>query len=328
MKKVELGNTGIKVSQLGLGCMGMSEFYGKTDEEESMKVLNISLDAGINFLDTADSYGAGENEQLLSKILKTRRKDIFLCTKFGLVRGEDKSWKGVCGKPEYVKQACEASLKRLGIDYIDLYYLHRVDPKTPIEDTVRAMAELVKEGKVKYIGLSEVSASDLRKAHAIHPITALQSEYSLWSLDVENEILQNCRELKISFVAYSPLGRGFLTGQIKKFEDLATDDLRRSYPRFQPENFDKNMELVHKLEEIAQKKGCTSSQLALAWVLAQGDDIIAIPGTKQVKYQQQNMEALNVKLTREEVEQIGNLGRSIEIKGTRTMAWGMKLLSS
>jgi len=317
MKKVELGKTGVKVGQLGLGCMGMSEFYGPTDEEESLKVLNLSLDAGVNFLDTADAYGAGENEILLSKILKTRRQDIFICTKFGLVRGSDKSFKGVCGKPEYVKQACEASLKRLGVDYIDLYYLHRVDPATPIEDTMKAMVELVKEGKVKHIGLSEVSANTLRKAHAIHPITALQSEYSLWCLDAEKEVLATCRELKISFVAYSPLGRGFLTGQIKKFEDLAPDDWRRSNPRFQGENFNKNLELVHQIEAFAQKKGCTASQLALAWVLAQGDDIIPIPGTKRVKYQQENLGAINVKLTKEEVEHLGKLSRSIEIKGDR-----------
>jgi len=286
------------------------------------------LDAGVNFLDTADAYGAGENEKLLSKILKTRRQDIFICTKCGIVRGEDKSFKGVCGKPEYVKQACEASLKRLGVDYIDLYYLHRVDPATPIEETMKAMAELVKEGKVKYIGLSEVSAATLRKAHAIHPITALQSEYSLWSLDVENEILATCRELKISLVAYSPLGRGFLTGQIKKFEDLAPDDFRRMNPRFQGENFNKNLEIVHQLEAFAQKKRCTPSQLALAWVLAQGDDVIPIPGTKRVKYQQENLGALKVKLTKEEVEHIGKLARSIEIKGDRYHGASMKLLNA
>jgi len=244
------------------------------------------------------------------------------------VRGEDKSWKGVCGKPEYVKKACEASLKRLQVDYIDLYYLHRVDPATPIEDTVRAMAELVKEGKVKYIGLSEVSAATLRKAHAIHPIAAIQSEYSLWSLDVEKEIIPTCRELGISLVAYSPLGRGFLTGQIKKFEDLAVDDWRRSNPRFQGENFVKNLELVHQLEGIAKKKGCTPSQLALAWVMAQGDDIIPIPGTKRVKYQQENIGALNVKLTREEADEIGNLARSMEIKGTRYAEQSMKMLNA
>jgi len=328
MKKVELGKTGVKVSQLGLGCMGMSEFYGAADEEESMKVLNISIDAGVDFLDTADAYGAGENEKLLAKILKTRRKEIFICTKFGFMRGEDKSWKGINGKPEYVKQACEASLKRLQVDYIDLYYLHRVDPETPIEDTVRAMAELVKEGKVKYIGLSEVSAATLRKAHAIHPIAALQSEYSLWSLDVETDIIPTCRELGISLVAYSPLGRGFLTGQIKKFEDLAVDDWRRSNPRFQGENFSKNLELVHQLEQIAKKKGCTASQLALAWVMAQGDDIIPIPGTKRVKYQQENLGALTVKLTREEVDHIGKLARTIEIKGTRYTEQSMKFLNA
>jgi len=323
--KVTLGKTGQKVSHIGLGCMGMSEFYGKTDEEENLKTLNFALDHGVNFLDTADIYGIGDNEELLAKVLKTRRKDIFLCTKFGIVRSKtDPTVQGVCGKADYVKKACEASLKRLGVDYIDLYYLHRQDPQTPIEETVKAMGELVKEGKVKYIGLSEVNADVLRRAHAIHPITAVQSEYSLWCLEGEKEVIPTCKELGISYVAYAPLGRGFLTGQIKKPEDFAPDDYRRNSPQFQGENFKNNLDIVHKLEHIAKQKGCTPSQLALAWVLSQGDHVIPIPGTKRVKYLEENIGAVNVKVSAEEMKEINDLAR--HVKGERYPPGGWTLI--
>ena len=267
-----LGSQGLKASQLGLGCMGMSEFYGETNDEESVKVIHRAIDQGATFLDTADIYGPYINEELVGKAIKGKRHQITLATKFGILRDpKDPTVRGISGKAGYVKSASEASLKRLGVDVIDLYYLHRVDPTTPIEETVGAMGELVKEGKVKGIGLSEVSAATLRRAHKVHPITAVQSEYSLWSREPEEEILATCKELGIGFVPYSPLGRGFLTGQIKKIEDFDNTDYRRHSPRFQGENFQKNLDLVKKLEVLAQKKGCTTSQLALAWVIAQGD---------------------------------------------------------
>lgn len=307
MKKSKLGSAGSTASQLGLGCMGMSEFYGTANNEESIKTLHRAYELGINFWDTADAYGPHLNEELVGKALTGIRKDITLATKFGIVRDPaNPQVRGLNGKPEYVKAACEASLKRLNTEVIDLYYLHRVDPQTPVEETVGAMGELVQQGKIKGIGLSEVSAATLRKAHAIHPITALQSEYSLWTRDPEGEILDTCKELNIAFVAYSPLGRGFLTGQIKTFDDLEANDYRRFSPRFQGENFNKNLELVNKINELASQKGCTASQLALAWVMAQGDFIFPIPGTKKIKYLEENAGAINLTFTTAELDAINN----------------------
>jgi aryl-alcohol dehydrogenase-like predicted oxidoreductase len=301
----ELGRNGLKVSALGLGCMGMSEFYGDTDDAESIATIHRALDLGITFLDTADVYGPFKNEVLVGQAIKGKRNKIVLATKFGIVRDPGNPAKrGVSGKPDYVRSSCEASLRRLGVETIDLYYQHRVDPNTPIEETVGAMAELVKAGKVRYLGLSEASAQTLRRAVKTHPIAALQTEYSLWTRDPETEILATCRELGIGFVAYSPLGRGFLTGQFQKFEDFAADDYRRHSPRFQGENFQKNLDLVRRVEEIARKKGCKPSQLALAWVLAQGNDIVPIPGTKRRKYLEENVGAIELKLTNEDLRRI------------------------
>jgi aryl-alcohol dehydrogenase-like predicted oxidoreductase len=298
MEHRTLGRNGLRVSALGLGCMGMSDFYAGRDDAESVATLHRYLDLGGNFLDTADMYGPYTNEELVGRAIQGRRDKVVLATKFGIVRSPtDPLVRGVNGKPDYVRSACEASLKRLGVDTIDLYYQHRVDPATPIEDTVGAMADLVKQGKVKHIGLSEASAATLRKACAVHPVTALQTEYSLWTRDPEDGVLAACRELGVGFVAYSPLGRGFLTGQFKTFEDFAPDDYRRNSPRFQGENFGKNLDLVGRIGQIATEKGCTPSQLALAWVLAQGDDVVPIPGTKRRKYLEENLAALDVKLT-------------------------------
>jgi len=305
MLQKKLGLQGITASQLGLGCMGMSEFYGTTNDAESLQTLHRALDLGITFWDTADVYGPHLNEILLSKALKGIRKQITLATKFGILRDPaDPQKRGLSGKPEYVKTACDASLKRLNTDVIDLYYLHRADPATSIEETVGAMADLVKAGKIRGIGLSEVSAATIRKAHAVHPLTAIQSEYSIWTREPEEGILQTCKELGIAFVAYSPLGRGFLTGQIKKFDDFEANDYRRFSPRFQGENFQKNLDLVNNLEQMALQKGCTASQLALAWVMAQDENIFPIPGTKRIKYLEENAGALSVHLSKEELEMI------------------------
>jgi aryl-alcohol dehydrogenase-like predicted oxidoreductase len=302
MKQRKLGD--LLVSAIGLGCMGMSEFYGGRDEDEAMKTIAYALDHGVNFLDTADMYGPFTNEMLIGKAIKDRRNDVFIATKFGNERGQDGSFLGVNGKPEYVKKSCEDSLKRLGVDHIDLYYQHRVDPNVPIEDTIQAMADLVKEGKVRYIGMSEAAPATIIRAAKVHTITALQTEYSLWSREPEDELLATVRELGIGFVAYSPLGRGFLTGQIKTIEDLEEDDTRRHWPRFKGENFQKNLDVVKKVQEIAAEKGVTPGQLALAWLLAQGEDIVPIPGTKHVDYLAENIGAVDIMLTSEDLKRI------------------------
>jgi aryl-alcohol dehydrogenase-like predicted oxidoreductase len=318
MQTKPLGSQGINASALGLGCMGMSDFYGSRNDEESTKVIQHAYELGINFFDTADMYGPYTNEVLVGKAIRPFRKECILATKFGIVRDpNDSSRRGVNGKPEYVRSSCENSLKRLDVEVIDLYYLHRKDPDTPIEDTVGAMSQLVKEGKVRGIGLSEVNADTLRRAHSVHPITALQSEYSLWTREPEDDILNTCRELGIAFVAYSPLGRGFLTGQIKRFEDFEPGDYRRFSPRFQGENFDKNLQLVRKIETMATNKGCTSSQLALAWVMAQGDYIFPIPGTKHIKYLEENVGALDISLSEEELKEIDSIAPKGVAAGSR-----------
>ena len=307
MQQRELGRSGLTVSALGLGCMGMSEFYGGRREPDAIATIHRALDLGVSFLDTADMYGVGRNEQLVGKAIKGRRHGIVLATKFGNMRGADGAFLGVNGRPEYVRQCCEASLKRLGVDVIDLYYQHRVDPEVPIEDTVGAMSRLVDEGKVRHLGLSEAAPQSIRRAHAVHPIAALQTEYSLWSRDPEDGILATVRDLGIGFVPYSPLGRGFLTGHIKSIDDLEADDFRRHSPRFQGENFAKNLELVEHIEALAKDKGCTAAQLALAWVLAQGEDIVPIPGTKHVRLLEENVGALDVRLSADELVQIDRL---------------------
>lgn len=328
MKIKPLGHQGLTASELGLGCMGMSEFYGNKNDSESIRTIQRAYELGLTFFDTADAYGPFTNEVLVGKAIEPFRNEITIATKFGIVRDSaDPKSRGLNGKPEYVKRSCEASLKRLNVEVIDLYYLHRKDPDTPIEETVGAMSQLVKEGKVRGIGLSEVNAETLRKANAVHPISALQTEYSLWSRDPEDEILPVCEELGIAFVAYSPLGRGFLTGQIKKMEDLAENDFRRSSPRFMGDNFNKNLDLVKKIEAIAKEKNCTPSQLALAWVMAQEDFIFPIPGTKRVKYLEENSKAVDIILSTKELEQIEGIFPKNAASGLRYTEAGMKILN-
>jgi aryl-alcohol dehydrogenase-like predicted oxidoreductase len=305
LKRRGLGNEGFEVSEIGLGCMGMSEFYGTGDEDESVATIHRAIELGITFLDTADMYGPFTNEKLVGKAIQGRRDEVELATKFGNVRGEDGSFRGVSGKPEYVRECCEASLQRLGVDHIDLYYQHRVDPETPIEETVGAMKELVEAGKVRFLGLSEAGLETIRKAHAVHPISALQSEYSLFTREVEDEVLPTLRELGIGFVPYSPLGRGFLTGRFKSIEDMPEDDTRSArFPRFAEENFMKNVELADRVREVADEKGVTPGQLALAWLLAQGEDIVPIPGTKRRKYLEENAGVADVTLTQDDLRRI------------------------
>jgi aryl-alcohol dehydrogenase-like predicted oxidoreductase len=323
MKTRELGKSGLMVSALGLGCMGMSEFYGAHDEREAMATIHQAMDLGITLLDTADAYGPFTNEQLVGRAIQGHRDEVILATKFGSVRGADGRFLGINGRPEYVMAACEASLRRLGVDTIDLYYQHRVDPNTPIEDTIGAMERLVEQGKIRHLGLSEAAIDTLRRAHAVHPITALQTEYSLWSRDPEDGILDTCRELGIGFVAYSPLGRGFLAGRFKRFEDLAPDDWRRASPRFQGENFRKNLDLVERIKEMAAEKACTAAQLALAWVLAQGDDIVPIPGTKQRQFIRENVGVLDVEVTPEDLERLDEIAPKGAAVGARYAAEGM-----
>ncbi|KQM56166.1 aldo/keto reductase [Sphingomonas sp. Leaf208] len=317
METRKLGQQGLEVSALGLGCMGMSDFYGSRDETESIATINRALDLGVTFLDTADMYGAGANEELVGRVVRERREWIVVATKFGNVRGSDGSFKGINGRPDYVRSACDASLKRTGLDVIDLYYQHRVDPDVPIEETVGAMADLVRVGKVKYLGLSEAAPATIRRAHAVHPITALQTEYSLWSRDVEDQILPTVRELGIGFVPYSPLGRGFLTGQFKTPDDLDAGDTRRNHPRFQGAAFQKNLDLVAAIGTMAADKGCTPAQLALAWVLRQGEDIVPIPGTKRRKYLEDNLGALDVELSDADLARIDDILPPGAAQGTR-----------
>jgi aryl-alcohol dehydrogenase-like predicted oxidoreductase len=322
-----LGTQGLEVSELGLGCMGMSEFYGTGDEDESIATIHRAIEIGITFLDTADMYGPFTNEKLIGRAIQGRRDEVVLATKFGNERKEDGTRLGVNGKPEYVRKACDASLSRLGVDHIDLYYQHRVDPDTPIEETWGTMAELVEAGKVRYLGISEAAADTIRRAHAVHPISALQTEYSLWSRDVEDEILPTVRELEIGFVAYSPLGRGFLTGQILRFENLPEDDFRRVSPRFQGENFEKNLGLVEKVKEIANEKDVTPGQLALAWLRHQGEDIVPIPGTKRRKYLEENAAAVEVTLTEKDLRRIDEVAPKGVAAGERYNEAGMRTVN-
>ena len=327
MKTRKLGADGPDVSAIGLGCMGMSDFYGPAEEARSIEVIHRALDLGVDFFDTADMYGVGRNEQLVGRALRDRRDRAVIATKFGNVRAPDGTFLRIDGSPAYVRQACEASLRRLGVDVIDLYYQHRVDPQVPIEETVGAMADLVREGKVRYLGLSEAAPDTIRRAHAVHPISALQTEYSLWSREAEDELLPLCRELGITYVAYAPLGRGFLTGAIRSIDDLAPDDWRRSNPRFQGENFRRNLALVDAVQEMAQAKGCTPAQLALAWVLARHDHIVPIPGTRRIDRLEENVGALDVTLTQEDLDRLDAIAPVGVAAGTRYPEPAMRMLN-
>jgi len=325
MPRRKLGANGPAVSAIGLGCMGMSDFYGEADEQRSIGTIHRALDVGINFLDTADIYGPFTNERLVGRAIRDRRDDVVLATKFGNVRSPDGAFLGVNGKPEYVRQACDASLQRLGVDTIDVYYQHRVDPQTPIEETVGAMADLVTAGKVRYLGLSEAAPATIRRAHAVHPIVALQTEYSLWTRDPEEGVLDMCRQLRIAFVAYSPLGRGFLTGRFRSPNDLAPDDWRRNNPRFQGENFQKNLDLVARVEAIAKRKGCTPAQLAIAWLLSRGDDIVPIPGSTRPERVEENAAAVGIGLSRDEMDELDSVGAIVA--GQRYTEGGMRAVN-
>jgi aryl-alcohol dehydrogenase-like predicted oxidoreductase len=322
-----LGRNGPEVSAIGLGCMGMSEFYGSGNDEQSIATIHHAIDQGVTFLDTADMYGPFKNEELVGRAIRGRRDQVFLATKFANVRGPNGEFLGVRGDPEYVRSACEASLKRLGIETIDLYYQHRVDPNVPIEDTVGEMARLKDEGKIRYLGLSEAAPQTIRRAHSTHPITAVQTELSLWSRDAEADVIPTVRELGIGYVAYSPLGRGFLTGQFKSADDFAEDDFRKNHPRFQGENFQRNLDLVREVEQMAREKGCTTAQLALAWVLAQGEDIVPIPGTRHIKYLDENIDALEVKLTSADLKRLDEILPPGAAAGTRYHARGMESIN-
>jgi aryl-alcohol dehydrogenase-like predicted oxidoreductase len=327
MQLRQLGRTSVNLFPIGLGCMGMSDFYGPREDAASIAVIHRALELGVNFFDTADMYGVGANETLVGRALRDRRDHAVIATKFGNVRASDGRYLGISGKPDYVRQACDASLKRLGVDVIDLYYQHRVDPETPIEDTVGAMAGLVQAGKVRHLGLSEAAPATIRRAHSVHPISALQTEYSLWSRDPEDELLALCRELGITFVAYSPLGRGFLTGAIKTVDDLAPDDWRRTNPRFQGENFEKNLRLVSAVEALAREKGCTPAQLALAWTLARGEHIVPIPGTRSISRLEENTDATRVTLSADDLRKLDEIAPRDAVAGTRYTPGGMAVVN-